>query len=315
MKVKFCLVILMLAMVVNSCQKQGDPWDYYADVDPEDWAPKNLRINRNSSTSITLEWEQDKAVEGHSIERKTEAAEGYTKVITLEATQKKYTMKNIDMITINTYRVYAFAGNYTSAFAETSTGTVAKEVTNPVTGKTWMDRNLGASRAATSITDIEAYGDLYQWGRLTDGHEKRNSGTTSTLSNSDIPGHGNFITINGIFANWQIQGNDNLWQGVSGINNPCPPGYRLPTATEWEAERQSWSSNDSCGAYASPLKLLGAGIRNHSSGSLNDVGSYGGYWSATIEDSTAQGLSFFGGYSSVIRLRRAYGFSVRCIKD
>jgi hypothetical protein len=38
------------------------------------------------------------------------------------------------------------------------------EVQNPVTGRIWMDRNLGASRAATSPTDSEAYGDLYQWG-------------------------------------------------------------------------------------------------------------------------------------------------------
>jgi hypothetical protein len=50
-----------------------------------------------------------------------------------------------------------------------------------------MDRNLGAARAATSSTDAEAYGDLYQWGRGTDGHEKRNSQTTSTLSSSNTP--------------------------------------------------------------------------------------------------------------------------------
>lgn len=40
-----------------------------------------------------------------------------------------------------------------------------------------MDRNLGVSRIATSSTDSEAYGDLYQWGRLSDGHEKRTSPT------------------------------------------------------------------------------------------------------------------------------------------
>ena len=30
-------------------------------------------------------------------------------------------------------------------------------------GQVWMDRNLGASRVATSFDDEEAYGDLYQW--------------------------------------------------------------------------------------------------------------------------------------------------------
>ena len=42
------------------------------------------------------------------------------------------------------------------------TDTELVEVINPVTGRTWMDRNLGASRAATSITDEEAYGHYYQ---------------------------------------------------------------------------------------------------------------------------------------------------------
>ncbi len=33
-------------------------------------------------------------------------------------------------------------------------------------GAVWMDRNLGATQAATSSTDAVAYGDSYQWGRL-----------------------------------------------------------------------------------------------------------------------------------------------------
>ena len=42
------------------------------------------------------------------------------------------------------------------------------------TGKTWMDRNLGATQVATSSADTASYGDLYQWGRAADGHEKKN---------------------------------------------------------------------------------------------------------------------------------------------
>ena len=58
-------------------------------------------------------------------------------------------------------------------------------VTNPTTGDILIDRNLGASQVATSSTDADAYGDLYQWGRGTDGHQIRTSGTTSTLSSTD----------------------------------------------------------------------------------------------------------------------------------
>ena len=50
----------------------------------------------------------------------------------------------------------------------TGTPTAIVDVTNPTTGKTWMDRNLGASQVATSSTDANSYGDLYQWGRAAD---------------------------------------------------------------------------------------------------------------------------------------------------
>ncbi len=71
--------------------------------------------------------------------------------------------------------------------------TVIVDVTSTTTGKTWMDRNLGASQAATSSTDVLSYGDLYQWGRFADGHQCRTSGTISTLSSCNAPEHDKFI--------------------------------------------------------------------------------------------------------------------------
>jgi len=140
----------------------------------------------------------------------------------------------------------------------------------------WMDRNLGASRLATGTTDEEAYGDLYQWGRGSDGHQLRDSGTTPTTSSTDDPGHGDFITTSNLPFDWRIPQNDSLWQGVSGINNPCPMGFRLPTGIEWETERLSWTSNDAAGAFASPLKLVTAGFR-YPDGSIDHPdGGYGG---------------------------------------
>ena len=40
-------------------------------------------------------------------------------------------------------------------------------ILSPVTGRIWMDRSLGASRAATSGTDTNAYGYYYAWGDAT----------------------------------------------------------------------------------------------------------------------------------------------------
>lgn len=196
------------------------------------------------------------------------------------------------------------------------TDTKVVDVTNPETGRTWMDRNLGASRAATSRTDEQAYGDLYQWGRAADGHQKRNSGTTSMLSSSDQPGHGDFILVPKAPYDWRSPQKDNLWQGVNGINNPCPRGYRLPTEAEWEAERQSWSSNNPAGAFASPLKLPLSGLRIYSSGSIGDVGSDGSYWAATTVGSMfSRALDFNSDRAGMVRDVRAYGAAVRCIKD
>jgi len=146
------------------------------------------------------------------------------------------------------------------------------------------------------------------------GNVKRNSGTTSTLSNSDTPGHDNFILATYSPADWRSPQNDNLWQGVNGINNPCPVGYRLPTEAEWEAERQSWSSNNAAGAFNSPLKLPVAGSRYGSNGSLFSVGSSGRYWSATVGGTYAWRLNFHSSANMTIS-SRAYGFSVRCLKD
>jgi uncharacterized protein (TIGR02145 family) len=189
------------------------------------------------------------------------------------------------------------------------------EVYNPITGKIWMDRNLGASRVAQSSTDAQAYGDLYQWGRGTDGHQIRTSGTTSTLSNSNTHGHGNFILTYYAPYDWCSPQNSNLWQGASGVNNPCPTGFRLPTEAEWVAERATWSSNNAVGAFASLLKLPVAGYRDLSFGSLYNVGSRGSYWSSTVDGAYSRNLYFYSSYALMNGDYRADGRSVRCIKD
>jgi uncharacterized protein (TIGR02145 family) len=191
----------------------------------------------------------------------------------------------------------------------------AGEVKNPITGKVWMDRNLGASQVATSSTDEASYGDLYQWGRAADGHESKTSGTTATLSTTDTPGHGDFITTGSSPYDWRNPQNDNLWQGVSGTNNPCPSGYRLPTEAEWAAERTSWSSSNTAGAFTSPLKLPVAGSRSSSNGSLNTVGSSGNYWSSTVAGTNSR--YFYLAINSAVMTSsyRAHGRSVRCLKD
>jgi len=184
-----------------------------------------------------------------------------------------------------------------------------------ITGQIWLDRNLGASQVATSSTDVDSYGDLYQWGRGTDGHESRTSGTTTTLSTTDSPIDGNFIINPSSPYDWRNPQSNILWQGVSGTNNPCPSGYRLPTDAELEAERASWSSNNAAGAFASPLKLPMGGGRRYMNGTLYGVGINGGYWSSTVDGVNIRRLYFGTTDANIDATQRAGGVCVRCIKD
>jgi uncharacterized protein (TIGR02145 family) len=208
------------------------------------------------------------------------------------------------------------AAQYPSGSVFCASGpTVIVDVTNPITGRTWMDRNLGATQVATTSTDVNSYGDLYQWGRGSDGHQCRTSATTTTLSSTDQPGNGNFILAPNTPSNWRSPQNANLWQGVNGVNNPCPSTYRLPTDAELEAERISWNASNSAGAFASTLKLTIAGQRRFTDGSM--VSNAGYYWSSTVSSSGAVPLFFNGSNASIDVATNsiAFGRSVRCIKN
>ncbi len=184
------------------------------------------------------------------------------------------------------------------------------------TGQVWMDRNLGASRVATSLTDEEAYGDLYQWGRGTDGHEKRISQTNINRISPDT-GHGDFVIVPVFLTttyDWHTPQDETLWQGVDGENNPCPIGFRLPTREEWMIEMNTYSA----------LKLPAAGYRGFSDGIVRNEGTKGFYWSMTSNKgsdsapSYSVSLSFASPETSGDISEdafRAVGGSVRCIKD
>jgi hypothetical protein len=193
------------------------------------------------------------------------------------------------------------------------TPTAIVEVTNPTTGRVWMDRNLGATQVAVNQFDTNSYGDLYQWGRRSDGHQCRNSVITNTLSSSVQPAHGDFI---GGFNYWLNTPNNNLWQGINGVNNPCPSGYRLPTMQELHAERMSWSSQNMLGAFGSPLKLPFAGYRDQNG--LLSTSTKSQYHSSSLVQSggnpTSQRLSFTFTNANNAGWYTSEGLSVRCIK-
>jgi len=203
-------------------------------------------------------------------------------------------------------------GNSTITKNSITYGTVLGE-----DSKCWLDRNLGATRQAIAYDDSQAYGWLFQWGRSDDGHQIPTSSTTATNSSSDTPGHAYFITETTFPGDWRVPQNSNLWQGVSGINNPCPTGFRLPTNTEWSTLISAAGITNSATAFSSSLKLTVAGFRLHTNGENRQYqNSEGNYCSSTVISAsygpylhvTSSGVSVGEGY-------RGIGRSVRCVKN
>lgn len=195
------------------------------------------------------------------------------------------------------------------------------DVLNPTTGRIWMDRNLGALQVFTGSTLGNGYGDLYQWGRRADGHQCRNSLTITTPSSIDQPAHDLFILTTALSSgtgDWRSPQNSNLWQGVNGVNNPCPSGYRIPTETEFNTERLSWMQNNNTGALLSPLNLPMAGARDFEGGTIISVQTGGYYWVSTAGSPIVNYSNFLYFYSNAAYISqrgRAAGLSVRCIKN
>jgi uncharacterized protein (TIGR02145 family) len=198
-------------------------------------------------------------------------------------------------------------------------------ITSSVTGRKWLDRNLGAPNAPTAFDDWRNEGDLFQWGRGADGHQLINratssmattavNGSTTTLSLSDNPGHALFITPSAAPLDWRSPQNANLWQLTSGINNVCPAGWHVPSKVEWEAESLGVLQD----AYTQ-LNITMGGVRNFN-GTFSNVLTAGLYWSSTL----FQGVSntpwlinftnFNPAFTSTSSVN-SEGLSVRCIKD
>ena len=230
------------------------------------------------------------------------------------------------LMTNTKYYVRAYATNLagTSYGNEETFTTLSFNTVIGANNRIWMDRNLGATRVAISSSDEEGFGDLYQWGRNSDGHQIKTSVTSSNLSNTDIVNNALFIISSSVPYDWRAPQNNNLWQGVNGINNPCPKGFRIPTYEEWETEVASWIPqiiNNMPGkginsAYLSTLKLTAPKFRSHLNG---NPAIRTEYWTSTIPtgstgaislviDVNNSGFTLSGSY-------RANGLTCRCIKD
>lgn len=202
-------------------------------------------------------------------------------------------------------------------------------------GRTWLNNNLGAHYAnmnnaafnpvqqAAAISDYDAYGSLFQWGRYSDGHELTTwsssssgspvlGGLTGINPTTDTPGHHYFVIEETHPSDWRVPQNNNLWQGENGINNPCPQGYRLPTENELSTLITSEGIISSADGLSSALAFSLPGYHSNSNGNTYEGNQKGYYLTSTVSGTNVRVSSIHAGFSNEIRAR---GHTVRCIKD
>ncbi len=198
------------------------------------------------------------------------------------------------------------------------------------TGRVWLDRNLGATRVATSSTDTQAYGDYYQWGRPADGHQTKyltnnnSTGFTNTRSATAVPSTDLWIAPIDGSNDWLSTPDNTLWTGANPATNPCPAGFRIPTESEWRAEN---IANVGATFQTNGLKLTLPGmLTNFGSGgaSYTAKGTYGQYLTQTaytIGPNNANGAALYFGVNGSNQAwfdqnyYKSHGMSVRCIQN
>jgi len=193
-------------------------------------------------------------------------------------------------------------------------GKAYNTIVSPKTGKAWLDRNLGANRACKTQTDIQCYGNLYQFGRIDDGHQTRQPHAYSNQQISNLtPSQNTYFMTGKDWTSADVSGavRSAIW---SSKNNICPIGFVVPTLSELMAEDIGTGKT----AFKNFLQLPKSGRRSRTSDrELIDVGSTGYYWSRTVDsDFKAKVLTIkSNGKATTQGLYRNNGLSVRCIQD
>jgi len=216
---------------------------------------------------------------------------------------------------------------FSSLNAETIThnGFTYGTVTSPYTGRVWLDRNLGASEVCTAFDDSACYGDYYQWGRGTDGHEKATSEPTRTLATDILNAGDKFITDMDWVAFDQgvdVNGTERYINLTTpGVLNICPVGFKVPSYEEVLAETVEGVQNIPLIYYGqtmfdSFLKLPFAGYRDLREGEFKDLSKAGHVWTTQNYDAyIAKGFYFDANSTNGIYTNKAFGYSIRCTQD
>jgi uncharacterized protein (TIGR02145 family) len=125
------------------------------------------------------------------------------------------------------------------------------------------------------------------------------------------------------------------WYAISDVRGLAPKGWHVPTSAEWltlisnlggetiaggklKSTTLDWTTPNIGATNSSGFSGSPAGYRHNSYGTFGSLGDYGNYWSSTATNSTDASyyyLCFFYETVGINTNNKAFGFSIRCIKD
>ena len=195
-------------------------------------------------------------------------------------------------------------------------------ITSPVTGRIWLDRNLGATAACTrpdQTTNSACVGGFYQFGRDTDGHEFGESSYTKNkktgISNQD----NEFVWDSIDWTTADAGGSQRAlkWSKTDGTS-VCPVGFRVPTRQELSEEGAPHKYGGDTIDIGFFLNFPIGGYRDEWTGRLEKVFTRYSVWTTTIAGSNNANALDFTLNSRPMNFNSTFfshGAYVRCIKN
>lgn len=219
----------------------------------------------------------------------------------------------------------------------------------------FMSRNLGAMSEsnATDLDKLRSFGLYYQWGRKdpfiyadaydhTKDHDMFYQSSQYRVAYVTVVETGaetgtaayaaahplSFIvgTEKGSY-DWLQSPDTALWGPVKTVNDPCPAGWRVPSAADFTAMTPTGAAFDYGTMFATPDSgdqyWAAAGRRSYYNGILTNStvapgrtpDCYGLYWTTDAEGADSRAFYFDAAGHGVQPHHRAAGLSVRCVRE
>jgi uncharacterized protein (TIGR02145 family) len=201
-------------------------------------------------------------------------------------------------------------------------------------GSTLLDTRDGKSYATVLIGSQCWMQQNLNIGTMITGTSNQGVSTTSIQKYCYANNEANCNTSGGLYQ-WDQAMGGSVTEGARGI---CPTGWHVPTHNEFTLLERTTCTSGTCAAnfpydsvttgwlgtnegttlknVAGLFRGLLVGYRE-TNGTFASTGTLGNFWSSLQSSANAWNRSLASGYATVYRttLTKAYGFSLRCLKD